>query len=66
MAYDYVKRTYGVEPVIGARVRHTEINKEGVIVRRKADDQYVWVQFDGQKHPSPCHPMALDYSAGGQ
>lgn len=66
MAYEYVKRTYGVEPKIGARVRHTENEKTGVIVRPAASsDHYVFVRFDGQKHGSPCHPLALDYTPGG-
>lgn len=61
MAYEYVKQAYGVNPEIGARVRHNEIDKHGVIVRRKSYDQYVYVKFDGEKFAKPCHPTALDY-----
>ena len=63
MAYEYVKQAYGVNPVIGERVRHNEIDKHGTIVARKSYDQYVYVRFDGEKHPKPCHPTALDYGA---
>lgn len=63
MAYEYVKQAYGVNPEIGARVRHNEIDKHGVIVRRKSYDQYVYVKFDGESFAKPCHPRALDYPA---
>lgn len=62
--YAYVRRMYGVDPVIGARVRHTEIDREGVIIRPRPEDQYVHVRLDGEKHRSRCHPTALDYSPG--
>ncbi len=62
MSYEYVKRAYGVNPVPGARVRHNETGKFGRIVRKRVDDNYVHVQFDGQKFDLPCHPKALDYS----
>jgi hypothetical protein len=64
MSYDYIKRTYGVNPVVGERVRHTEVNKFGVIAREKLSaGHYVQVRFDGNKFDSPCHPTALEYSA---
>lgn len=61
--YAYIKRTYGVNPVIGARVCFTETapNRMGIVVR-PASGQYVWVRFDGQRHASPCHPTSLDYT----
>lgn len=62
MSYDYVKRAYGVNPKVGQRVRHTEVDKLGKITReRLSQAHYVMVRFDGEKHPSPCHPTALDY-----
>ena len=61
MAYEYVKQAYGVNPVIGSRVRHSVIDKYGVIVARKSYNHYVYVKFDGEKHAKPCHPKELDY-----
>jgi hypothetical protein len=61
MAYEYVKQAYGVNPVPGQRVRHNEIDKHGVIARRKSYDNYVYVKFDGEEFAKPCHPCALDY-----
>ena len=61
MAYEYVKQAYGVDPKIGQRVRHTEINKHGNIAARKSYDQYVYVKFDGENFSKPCHPTALEY-----
>lgn len=64
MSYDYVKRAYGVNPVVGMRVRHNEIDKWGTIAREgRSAQHYVMVRFDGQKHASPCHPTSLDYPA---
>lgn len=63
MPYDYIRRTYAVDPVPGERVKHTVTGKSGVIVRTRGDPQYVQVRFDGQKHSLPCHPTELDYGA---
>jgi hypothetical protein len=61
--YDYVRRSYGVDPVVGDRVRHIEIDREGTIARENPSQaHYVMVRLDGQKHASPCHPTALDYN----
>jgi hypothetical protein len=63
--YGYVRRTYGVDPVIGARVRHTELKGPGAfgtIAKPGLAGHYVYVRFDGKKHADPCHPTALDYS----
>jgi hypothetical protein len=66
MAYDYVRRTYSVDPVIGQRVTHTVTNKSGIIAREdKSQGHYVQVRFDGQRHSLPCHPTELDYAAAG-
>ncbi len=61
MTYEYVKRTYGVNPIPGNRVRHQITNREGVICRSRSQEHYVKVRFDGQKHPMPCYPTELDY-----
>jgi hypothetical protein len=61
MAYEYVKRTYGVNPVPGERVRLENTQREGTIARRTSYDHHVWVVFDGQKHALPCHPRSLEY-----
>lgn len=62
-AYQYVRRTYGVNPGIGQRVQHTVTHKLGTIAREdKSQGQYVQVRFDGQKFALPCHPTELDYS----
>lgn len=62
MSYDYVKRTYAVEPRVGERVRHKETEQVGTISRENpGQGHYVMVRFDGTTHPLPCHPMALDY-----
>jgi len=66
MAYEYVKRAYGVDPVVGARVRHTEMKgarSYGTIDREDpSQGHHVMVRFDGQNFASPCHPTALDYA----
>lgn len=60
--YEYVRRQYGVAPVVGERVRHTEINKQGTIAKpSETHGHYVQVRFDGQKHASNCHPTSLEY-----
>ncbi len=61
MAYEYVKQHYGVDPVIGGRVRLENTQREGVIARRRTYDHHVWVTFDGQGFASPCHPKSLEY-----
>jgi hypothetical protein len=54
MAYDYIRRSYGVDGKIGQRV--TVNGKTGVIVRPQGDPSHFQVRFDGQKHTVPCHP----------
>lgn len=68
MAYDYVRRTYDVCPIVGRRVTHTVTAKSGTIAREdQTQGHYVQVKFDGQKFNSPCHPTELNYhsSSGG-
>lgn len=62
--YDYVKRAYGVDPVVGQRVRHTELSGPralGAVALPGSAEHYVYVRFDGDRHSSPCHPTALEY-----
>jgi len=62
--YDYVRHAYGVDPRPGQRVWHTEIDRFGVVApERPSQGHYVMVFLDGETHPSPCHPTALDYDA---
>ena len=63
MAYEYVKRAYSVDPVIGNRVRHTTTGNFGQITREdRGQSHYVQVRFDGKKFSLPCHPTELDYA----
>jgi hypothetical protein len=61
MAYEYIKRTYGVNPVVGQRIIMD--GKPGVILKPQGDPQYLNVRFDGQKHGSNVHPdWKVDYA----
>ena len=65
MAYEYIKKTYGVCPIVGHRVTFTEkgcklTGVDGVIVRH-VDNPYVYVRFPGAKYGVPCHPKSLEY-----
>lgn len=63
--YDYVKRNYSVNPVVGERVRHTELTKGNIgTIAKESPSQghYVMVRFDDRSpDPRPCHPTALEY-----
>jgi hypothetical protein len=62
-SYDYVRRGYGVDPVVGARVRHTVTLQFGEIAREsRSQAHYVMVRFDGRTWAAPCHPTELDYN----
>lgn len=62
MSYEYVKRTYSVNPKIGEKVRHTVTNKTGVIAREdRSQSHYVKVRFEDRIHSVPCHPTELEY-----
>ena len=61
--YDYVKRTYQVNPRIGGRVTHQVTKRSGTIARENVSQgHYVMVTFNGQKFSSQCHPTELDCS----
>lgn len=62
MNYDYVRRMYGADPIVGQRARHTVTNREGEIRPEKpGEGHYVQVRFDGDRLPLPCHPTELEY-----
>lgn len=61
LAYGYVRRTYNVDPVPGHRVSHHVTGRQGTICTPHAEDQYVHVRFDGDKHALRCHPMEIDF-----
>lgn len=53
--YSYVRRYYGVPAYPGVHVR--VVGREGVLVRRRTEDQYVYIRFDGEtKVTGPYHP----------
>jgi hypothetical protein len=54
MAYDYIRRVYGVDPKIGQCITH--YGKMGVICRPGSNEHYLNVRFDGQNHTSRVHP----------
>lgn len=64
MAYEYVKRAYGVFPVVGERVRGIEgLARYGLgTIQRESRSQphYVMVKFDNGKS-GPCHPTEIEY-----
>jgi hypothetical protein len=63
--YQYVKRTYDVNPVLHARVRHTVTKRSGAIAHEDTSmGHYVQVRFDGDEHALPCHPTELEYDLG--
>jgi hypothetical protein len=67
MTYDYIKKTYGVEPKVGDRVQHTVTKRFGKITREKRSaTHYVNVMFDGLGLSQLCHPTELDYLARTQ
>lgn len=60
--YEYVKRTYAVNPVQHERVTHTVTKRGGVIARESPSaGHYVQVRFDGSRWAVSCHPTELEY-----
>lgn len=62
--YDYIRRTYGVDPVPGERAIFIEYKHRPEVVIQPEDPSmghYVMARFPGQDHASPCHPKALEY-----
>lgn len=63
MGYEYIAKTYGATFNIGDRVYHNEVKCAGTVMRvNKSCEHYVQVRFDGDRHASSCHPMALSRS----
>lgn len=53
--YSYVRNYYNVPAYVGVRVRVK--GKDGTLVKPRRDDQYVYIQFDGdRKACGPWHP----------
>jgi hypothetical protein len=69
MAYDYIKKRYGLDFAVGMGVQHTVTKKFGKVAREAASQgHYVQVKFEGSKYAAPCHPeeltpVALDAAA---
>lgn len=61
MAYEYVKKTYGVQPEPGMRVAIEYSKQTGTIARKRHYTHYVFVKLDGHKHSRPYHPLDLIY-----
>jgi hypothetical protein len=66
MAYEYVKRAYGVNPVVGHRVRHHVAGYGIGTICRESKSKYhrVMVKFDNGRRGS-CHPTEMDYLGKG-
>lgn len=61
--FSYVRRYYGVSPYKGQKVKHAVTGSTGVVVEKRSQQQYVYVDFTGkgQRYASPCHPRELIY-----
>ena len=61
--YEYVRRYYKVPAYVGVRVKVRD--REGVLVKSRCPDQYVYVLFDGDKRMTgPFHPTdGIEYRA---
>ena len=67
MAYEYIKKAYGVQPEPGMLVTSIDGKKSGVIVRKRHYNHYVRVRLDGRKRgDTPFHPLDLIYPAEGK
>jgi hypothetical protein len=61
MTYDYIRRTYGVDPKVGQRI--TMDGWPGTIIRPQGDPAHLRVRFDGKKSIDIVHPTwKVDYS----
>lgn len=59
--YDWIRRTYLVNPYVGQEVTHSRTGQKGVVVGKRGSQQYVYVDFTGigRRYASPCHPEEL-------
>lgn len=63
MSIEYIRTAHGVPAKRGQRVRVA--GKPGVI--KSARCGYLWVLFDGDKHPKACHPTwKFEYEVDGK
>jgi hypothetical protein len=61
LAYDYIRRAYGVDPKPGQRISMD--GRPGIIVRPQGDPARLRVRFDGSRHVSNVHPTwEMDYN----
>lgn len=59
--YDYVRRTYGVEPEVGQPVELKGYPPGKVAAEDPSQSNYVMVRFEGWDHDAPAHPTDLTY-----
>lgn len=63
--YAYVRRTYGVDPKVGDRVRLVNegqaSGQEGEVVYPGQSTAHVHVLLDGREHVSIVHPMSIEF-----
>jgi hypothetical protein len=60
--YDYVRRMYRVNPVVGHYVQHSFTRRVGRITSEDAScGHYVQVLFTGDSWALPCHPTEMAY-----
>ena len=59
MPYQYIEHYYGRTFKAKQRVRFTEGDRRGVVMRPTGDPQYVRVRFDDGT-VGDCHPMSVE------
>ena len=62
--YDYIKKVYKVNPVVGRKViKRDSGGLWGTVSRipKLGSDRYVWVKIHDEGRPIPYHPWDLDY-----
>ncbi len=61
--YEYIKKAYGVNPVVGRRVQVRGTTRYGVVARipKSGANHYVWVKVPEVKRLLAYHPLDLDY-----
>lgn len=62
MNYEYIKRMYGVNPLINGRVKHHVTGRYGNIAPPSPEHgHYVQVIYDGDEDARNTHPTEIDY-----
>lgn len=59
MPYRYIENYYGRVFIAKQRVRFTEDDRVGTVMRPTGDPQYVRVRFDDDT-VGDCHPMSVE------